>query len=435
MKALVSTIPKLPKLIFFSARSPLFSHLTASLQGLSTIRAFGARSILEKEFDHIQDNHSSAAFLFIACSRTFAFWLDVKCTIYVGFVILSFLFIGTEKYGGNVGLAITQTIALTGMLQRGIRQWSDLENQMTSVERIFEYSELPAEPDHGKKSPPKEWPQKGSIEFDGVFLKYSEDDPFVLKNLTFGILAKEKIGIVGRTGAGKSSIISALFRLANIEGIITIDGVNTAEIPLKDLRRILSIIPQDPVLFSGALRKNLDPFEEYQDDDLWKALEEVDLKKAVNEMPLGLSTKLSEGGSNLSVGQRQLVCLARALVRKNKILVLDEATANVDLQTDELIVNTIRRKFQNCTVLTVAHRLHTIMDSDKVLVMDNGKVIEYDHPFELIQKQGLFYTMVQQTGKAVAANLTNIAKEVKILQLLKNYQFLFFQSYQARKDK
>ncbi|KAH9634095.1 hypothetical protein HF086_001297 [Spodoptera exigua] len=368
-------------------RSPVFSHLNASLQGITTIRAFGAQEALIREFDNHQDLHSSAWYLFIASSRAFGFWLDLVCVIYIAMVTLSFLVFGQSESGGNVGLAITQAMGLTGMFQWGMRQSTELENQMTSVERIQEYSNIESEPplqSEPEKKPPPSWPEAGRIEFKHVFLYYVPSEPAVLNDLSFVVQPKEKVGIVGRTGAGKSSLINALFRLATIEGEIIIDGRETSQLGLHELRSQLSIIPQEP----------------------------VELKEAVTELPAGLSSRMSEGGGNFSVGQRQLVCLARAIVRRNRLLVLDEATANVDPQTDALIQTTIRSKFAECTVLTIAHRLHTVMDSDKVLVMDAGRMVEYDHPHMLLQNpDGILRGMVDQTGRGMAETLCRVAKQ------------------------
>ncbi|RZC41834.1 ABC tran domain containing protein, partial [Asbolus verrucosus] len=384
-------------------RSPIFSHITASLQGLATIRASNAQTTLRTEFDNSQDLHSSSYYMFLACDGAFGFWLDFFCVIYLGLVTLSFLFIGSETYGANVGLSVTQSIMMTGLLQYGMKQWSQLENEMTSVERVVEYSELCPEVDDQSKSPPPSWPSAGKIVFKSVSLRYAPEDLPVLKDLSFEISSTEKVGIVGRTGAGKSSLVSVFFRLAPVEGDIFIDGINTKTLALECLRSKISIIPQEPVLFSGTIRNNLDPFDEYQDEQLWNALDEVELKTVVADSSSGLVSKVTEGGLNFSVGQRQLLCLARALVRMNKILILDEATANVDPQTDELIQATIRRKFKDCTVLTIAHRLHTVMDCDRILVMDAGKVVEFDLPSKLLDNaEGVFYNLMQQTGREVA---------------------------------
>ncbi|KAF7274137.1 hypothetical protein GWI33_013181 [Rhynchophorus ferrugineus] len=392
-------------------RSPVYSHLTASLQGITTIRAFSAQQLLIKEFDVLQNAYNSAYFMFLGANRTFAFWLDVNTAIFVSLVIFGFLLFSHETYGGNVGLAITQAITLTGLFQFGIRQWSEMENTMTCVERIKEYSETPPESQNSTWQPRSKWPTYGDVKFNQMSLKYGPQEPYVLKQLTVEIKTKEKIGIVGRTGAGKSSIIVALFRLAEFDGDIFIDGINTRTIPLSCLRSNISIIPQEPVLFSGTLRKNLDPFDEYPDDVIWGALDEVQLKRSVSELVHGLETRMSEGGSNFSVGERQLVCLARAIIKNNKILILDEATANVDPQTDALIQSTIRRKFVDCTVLTIAHRLNTIMDSDKVIVMDAGRITEFGEPYKLLeQATGAVYNLVQQTGKDMSNNLMSIAQ-------------------------
>lgn len=214
---------------------------------------------------------------------------------------------------------------------------------------------------------------------------------------------------MGRTGAGKSSLIAALFHMAKFDGAIYIDNVDTKKIGLHDLRNKISIIPQEPMLFSATLRDNLDPFHKFNDADLWSALEEVELKDAM----ASLDHCIEQGGTNLSAGQRQLICLARAILQNNKIFVLDEATANVDPTTDALIQTTIRKKFKAYTVLTIAHRLNTIMDSDKVLVMDHGEMLEFDHPYILLQNEkGHFSSMVQETGKLMAEQLKQCAKEV-----------------------
>nr|XP_023023861.1 multidrug resistance-associated protein 4-like [Leptinotarsa decemlineata] len=393
-------------------RSPVYTHLAASLQGLSTIRAFEVQEILSKEFDNLQDSYTSAYFMFLSANRGFGFWLDIHCVTYIFLVTISVFFIQNESFGGNVGLSLSQAMSLAGIFQWVLRQWSETENNMTSIERIQEYIDIEPERDSNSFIPPESWPNSGGIELVNLSLRYSADGPFILKNLVLEIKPKEKIGIVGRTGAGKSSLIQALFRLTDIDGSILIDDVDTKNVPLKILRSKISIIPQEPVLFSGSLRKNLDPFDDYNDEILWNALDQVELKTIVSELPEGLNSEMAEGGSNFSVGQRQLVCLARAIVRNNKILVLDEATANIDPQTDSLIQSTIRQKFDNCTVLTIAHRLHTIMDSDRVLVMDAGEVKEFGHPHLLLQNDnGVFQGLVKETGSAMAANLREIAKQ------------------------
>ncbi|CAK9828615.1 ABC transporter C family member 4 [Anthophora retusa] len=408
-------------------RSPVFTHLNATLNGLTTIRAYCAQDILKTEFDKLQDVHTSTVYMYMVASTAFGFSLDVFCFVFTSLVTFSFLILQQSFSGGEVGLAITQVMAMTGMIQWGMRQNAEVANQMMAVERVLEYTQIPPEPnlrDRGKfakksekqialpANAPKNWPTDGIIRFKNVYMRYSEDDPPVLKGLNIVIYPGEKIGIVGRTGAGKSSLISALFRLAKIEGIIEIDGIDTGSICLEDLRRHISIIPQDPVLFSGTLRRNLDPFDEFTDKALWEVLDEVELKDAIITAGTGLQSRVLDRGSNYSVGQRQLVCLARAILRNNRILMLDEATANVDPQTDALIQHTIRKKFAKCTVLTIAHRLNTIMDSDKVLVMDKGRMAEYDHPHILLQNSySQFTSLVKETDRAMYDQLVKVAKQ------------------------
>ncbi|XP_019738050.1 multidrug resistance-associated protein 4-like isoform X7 [Hippocampus comes] len=397
-----------------TTRSPVFSHLSSSLQGLSTIRAFKVQQRFQEMFDSYQDLHSEAWFLFLTTSRWLAVRLDGICSIFITFTAFGCLYFGDDMDPGAVGLALSYAVTLTGMFQWGVRQSAEIENMMTSVERVVEYAELKSEaPWETDTMPPHDWPKRGSITFDSVNFSYSASEPLVLKNLTVVFPSREKVGIVGRTGAGKSSLISALFRLAEPEGRIMIDGFRTSDIGLHTLRQKMSIIPQDPVLFTGTMRKNLDPLSEHTDEDLWNALQEVQMKAVVEELPNKLETMLTESGSNFSMGQRQLLCLARAILSKNRILVMDEATANVDPRTDSLIQQTIRGKFQECTVLTIAHRLNTIIDCDRILVLDASKIHEYDEPYVLLQNQdGLFYQMVQQTGRAEAASLLHAAKQV-----------------------
>ncbi|XP_057653038.1 ATP-binding cassette sub-family C member 4-like isoform X2 [Diorhabda carinulata] len=423
-------IAKILKHLEGITKSPVFSHVNSSLNGIKTIRSSNAEQLLINEFDNHQDVHTSAWYLTIACVGAFGLWLDIIAVIFLACVTFTFAVLAnyTEVNGSLVGLAVSQSLVLTGMLQYGIRQTAEVINQLTSVERVLQYTNLdkegPFETPPGDQAPiidssrsnlyffvgntPKQpWPVEGFLEFRNASLRYAETEAAVLKNLKFVIEPGEKVGIVGRTGAGKSSLISALFRLAPLEGSIFVDGVDIASLGLTDLRKKISIIPQEPVLFSETLRYNLDPFDQFEDKELWRALEEVELRDSVDS----LEFMVAEGGGNFSVGQRQLICLARAILKNNKILILDEATANVDQRTDSLIQLTIRRMFKDCTVLTIAHRLNTIMDSDKVLVMSFGNMVEFDHPHNLLQiEDGYFHKLVMETGPSMTEQLKEISR-------------------------
>ncbi|XP_031344383.1 probable multidrug resistance-associated protein lethal(2)03659 isoform X1 [Photinus pyralis] len=385
-------------------RSPVFEHLSSSLQGLSTIRAFQAEAKLREEFDSYQDLHSCCYHLFLTTSQGFGYFLDSLCSLYIAAVTLSFVIFDNEALSGDVGLAITQSISLIGYLEWAVLQTAELENSITSVERILEYDSIEQEDKSGTE-PRKSWPETGGIVFRDVSLQYSRRGAPVLKNVSFEISPTEKIGVIGRTGAGKSSIVNALLRLSYTSGTILIDNLDIKGVNLQALRSKISVIPQDPTLLSGTLRKNLDPFDEINDGAIWNALDEVNLKQFIASKPQGLCYPITQSGANLSVGQRQLICLARVILHNSKILIMDEATANIDLETDNLIQKTIREKFKNCTILTIAHRLQTVLDYDRVLVMKAGEVVEFDNPSALLKNSnGYFYKILQTLQKPDATS-------------------------------
>ncbi|KAJ8919557.1 hypothetical protein NQ315_002179 [Exocentrus adspersus] len=407
-------LPSLVKISKLEAnnRSPMFSHIFATVCGLSTIRSAEAEKMVATNFDSLQDLHTSSRYMSLTYHRTFVLYLEWLYDIFVSLVTLYFLVFNNENIlSGDVGLVINQACILAMVIHFGITFATDVINAMVCVERIFQYTDIEKEgvsDAENRNKLMKRWPHSGKVVFNNVCLSYVPGDPPVLKNLNLTIRAGEKIGIVGRTGAGKSSLISCLFRLAPVDGTIAVDDIDTLSINLEVLRSHISIIPQEPVLFTGTLRYNLDPLGKTSDDTLWSVLEKVKLRGVVQN----LDDEAKNGGSNFSAGQRQLICLARAIIRNNRILVMDEATANVDPNTDALIQQTIRENFGSCTVLTIAHRLNTIMDSDRVLVMSSGEVMEFGHAHELLQKpEGYFQKMVQETGRDAEENLRKIAKE------------------------
>ncbi|RUS31387.1 hypothetical protein BC938DRAFT_477911 [Jimgerdemannia flammicorona] len=472
-----------------TSRSPIYAHFNETLGGISSIRAYNAVNRFIDVNEDCTTYNQNAFYLWVQSNR----WLQMRIEFVSEYYNLHWYFIERRRlieYGtkiqlgafivfgsaifaclsrdtlspGVVGLAVSYALSITLDITMIVRYYCDIETNIVSVERVKEYLDMP--PEAAEESPyplPQMWPQKGMIEFKNYATRYREDTNLVLRGISFKVEPGEKIGIgmcaflvhvnllpfivvsAGRTGAGKSSLTLALFRIvesapidAPIDfeqtvcsptegsttlvnhgeqtvGTIEIDGVDISKLGLRVLRSSLSIIPQEPVLFAGTVRENLDPFGEYDDAQIWQALEGANLKAVVNNMDGGLSASVSQGGDNFSVGQRQLVCLARALLRKTSILVLDEATGSIDAQTDEIIQATIRKEFRTRTVITIAHQplkltnLHfainfigigTILDSDKILVLDKGQVAEFETPRKLLRDhQSLFYGLAHQAGE------------------------------------
>lgn len=378
-------------------RSPIFSHFGETVTGVASIRAYNKQDQFITESENKVDNNNVAYYPTIVINRWLAFRVEFMSNLIVFFASVFAVLNRDTLSPGSVGLSISYALSITQTLNWLIRMTSELETNIVSVERIKEYSETPTEAatEIPNYKPPSEWPDKGEVIFSNYATRYREEMDLVIKDINCHIHPGEKIGVVGRTGAGKSSLTLGLFRIIEpASGIITIDGLDISKMGLHDLRSKLTIIPQDPVLFSGTLRMNLDPFEQYDDARVWEALAHSHLKEFVSSQAKGLMHECTEGGENLSLGQRQLVCLARALLRKTKILILDEATAAVDLETDDLIQQTIHSEFRECTILTIAHRINTIMDYSRIMVLDNGKICEFDTPESLLQnKDSLFYSM------------------------------------------
>ncbi|XP_023933084.1 multidrug resistance-associated protein 5-like [Lingula anatina] len=383
-----------------TTRSPLFSHITATIQGLSTIHAYQKNEQFMKKFKTLMDENTVPFFMFNCAMRWLAIRLDLLTILITTVTGILVIITPTEIMPPALaGLALSYAIQMTGLFQFTIRLSIESEARFTSVERIQHYIqnlESEAEAVVEENRPPANWPSEGHVTFQRVRMKYRPNLPLVLKGISFEIKPRKKIGIVGRTGSGKSSLGVSLFRLVELSaGKIVIDGVDIGSIGLDDLRSKLSIIPQDPVLFVGTVRYNLDPFQQHTDQELWEAIEKCHVKDTIKELEGQLEAPVVENGENFSVGERQLICMARALLRHSKILMLDEATAAIDTETDALIQETIKEAFEDCTMLTIAHRLNTVLGCDKIMVLDDGKVVEYDTPAKLLSEpDSIFSHMV-----------------------------------------
>jgi ABC-type multidrug transport system fused ATPase/permease subunit len=388
------------------SRSPIFAWFSESLAGLSTIRAYDQQSVFIANNARRIDRNQLCYLPSTAVNR----WLAVRLEfvgaviIFVTAVLAVSAVVTSDVDAGLVGLVLSYALNTTGSLNWFVRSASEVEQNVVSVERIVHYAkdleaEAPYEIPEGK--PASEWPTAGEVEFREYSARYRPGLDLVLKDISMTIKPREKIGICGRTGAGKSSLLLALFRIIEpASGTIFIDKVDITKLGLHDLRSAISIVPQSPDLFEGTLRENIDPVGEHQDVDIWTALEHAHLKTYVESLPGGLDAPVQEAGSSLSAGQRQLLCFARALLRKTKVLVLDEATSAVDLDTDRAIQEIIRGPiFRDVTILTIAHRLNTIMESDRVLVLDSGRIAEFDTPKKLLEhKSSIFRSMATEAG-------------------------------------
>ena len=426
------------------ARSPVYSSFSEMLGGLNTIRAFDKSGEFSSTFNSLLDTNTRTVYCNKAADRWLATRLETIAAMVVGLAAFFATQVVVDKgvsagdtssFASLAGISLSYAVTATGMMQFVVRSFSQVEAAMNSVERVVHYTEnIPQEAamtadelEHEKSTPPlnaaqravrytggaihppQEWPEKGAITLKNLQMRYRTETPLVLKGLNVSVGAGERIGVVGRTGSGKSSMLLVLLRIVepylseditekNYDAPLTIDGVDAIRIGLRDLRSKLGIIPQLPVLFSGTVRSNLDPFNNYSDKEIWSALEKCRMKNAIEKMNDGLQSRVAEYGENLSQGQRQLLCLGRALLKKCKILLLDEATSSVDYETDKAIQTTIREAFKGCTIITIAHRVNTILDSDKILVMDNGTVGEFDSPEELLKnKESLFSEIVSHS--------------------------------------
>ncbi|NXK63709.1 MRP1 protein, partial [Sylvietta virens] len=386
-----------------ASRSPIYSHISETFQGSSVIRAHKHQQRFIAKSNFLVDENQRICFPGAVADRWLATNLEFLGN---GIVLFAALFAAmgrTQLSPGTAGFSLSYALQITGVLNWMVRSWTEIENNIVSVERVREYLRTPKEAPwtlNGKLEG-QVWPTEGRIEFQNYSLCYRPGLELALRRVSVAINGHEKIGITGRTGAGKSSLAVGLLRLVEAaEGAILIDGQDIAQLGLHHLRTKITVIPQDPVLFSGSLRMNLDPLNQCTDADIWTALELTQLKNFVADLPEQLEYKCTDQGENLSTGQKQLLCLARALLQKAKILILDEATAAVDVETDVQIQAMLRTQFRDSTVLTIAHRVNTVLDCDRILVLENGRIAEFDTPEHLIAQKGLFYRLMEESGLA-----------------------------------
>ena len=390
-------------------KSPILEQIDSLLSGLATIRAWDrCRSYTDDIYSKIDDHARCVWHLWL-----FNRWLGIRFAV-IGsvftIIVAAFSVYSPVVSASLAGLALTFSLDFTQSVFWVLRRYADLEMDMNSLERIVEYCTVPSETSDGIV-PPAHWPSRGRVEVSDLVVGYDVDVAPVLQGISFTCEPKSRVGLVGRTGAGKSSLTLALFRFLEARaGSVVIDGLDIATLALKELRERMAIIPQHPVLWLGTLRSNLDPFNSYGDDQLIEVLERVQLSHQSTSVDVSnsepeaesgphftLSTAIAEGGANISLGQRQLVCLARALLAQPKIFIMDEATSAVDADTDSIVQQTIRSEFANSTMLVIAHKLSTVIDLDQIIVLEEGKIVEMGPPKELWEEGGAFAQMVAQS--------------------------------------
>ena len=405
------------KRIESTAHSPLYSHISLTLQGLSTIRALGIEERITQDLHLLQDQHTTAWYYYTCLHRWFGIRLDLMAAFVIVFAVYSSffsrcIFSSSESVGFSLPLLLTLAMSFQYM----VRQSGEVEILMVSVDRILKYCSLPQEPLSATSQQDPSFvssEDRGVIQFRNVCFRYSDDLPLTLKDVSLRVRSGEKIGIVGRTGSGKSSLFNSLLRINPISsGNIWIDTHDISSLNLYEHRRRISVIPQDPFLFSGTLKYNMDPFGDFSDEEIWSALDKAYIKRMVESLSNKLSSNVDEDGVNFSTGERQLLCLARAILRQNKIILIDEATANVDMNTDVLVQQAIRYNFSECSVLTIAHRIETVIDSDRIIVLNKGSIVESDVPHLLLQNQDSHLSrLVNQLGASTQNSLRDVAEK------------------------
>jgi len=422
------------KMYELQTKGPVFGLFSETLNGLVIMRMFKQEDSFKRRFRSALHKSTKGNYAFALSSRIGGFYADMGYLI----AVIGCIFILTAKNVSDpssaylAAFSLSLLLGITGLLQFFLKQFSSLNIAMASVARIQEFCEIPSEPpqelEGDREKIEKGWPDQGKIDINQVYMKYRPDMDFVLKDLNLEVKAGEKIGCVGRTGAGKSTIVQMLYRMREIDrkekgsagSFVNFDDVNTQTLGLNLLRKNISMIPQTPYIFSETVRTNIDPLGQYTDEQIWKVLEDVRLKEHIEKQSNGLDSKINGGSSLFSVGQKQLVCLARVVLKPAPVLIMDEATANMDHETDNFLQEKIDQRFEKSTRFTIAHRLTTIANYDKVLVLSKGRKVEYDEPYkllvhnigdqELTNTGGHFSIMVQNTGPISSKQIFEIAK-------------------------